>query len=77
MQKICFLNGKGKDRQKTVKEQYLANGLETRIHSNKKHLPHTVSSPETINDIVTLIYTKLYPGKYYSSVMQDFFSQAR
>ena len=56
MQKTsCFLYAIGKDRMRAVKEHYLANGLETRPHGNKKHLPHNASSPETINNVVTFL----------------------
>ena len=52
---FCFLYGIGKDRLRSVKEHYLANGLETRVHGNTKRLPHNHSSPETINNVVKFL----------------------
>lgn len=52
---FCFLYCIGKDRLRAVKENYLANGLATRTHDNKKCLPHNSSSPETINNVVMFL----------------------
>ena len=52
---FCFLYGIGKDRLRSVKEHYLANGLETRVHGNRKRLPHNSNSPETINNVVKFV----------------------
>lgn len=52
---FCFLYGIGKDRLQKVKENYLANGLETRLHGNRKRLPHNYASIETINDVVKFV----------------------
>ena len=78
MQKtFCFLYGIGKDWLRAVKEHYLANGLETRTHGNKKRLPHNASSPETINNVVTFLqnYAEenaiLLPGRIPSHKRDD------
>ena len=70
MQKtFCFLYGIGKDRLRSIKEHYLANGLETRVHGNRKRLSHNSNSPETINNVVKFVqnYTEvnaiLLPGR--------------
>ena len=56
MQKtFCFLYGIGKDCLRSVKKHYLANGLETRVHGNRKHLLHNFNSPETINNVVKFV----------------------
>ena len=74
---FCFLYGIGKDRLRAVKEHYLANGLETRSHGNKKRLPHNASSPETINNVVTFLqnYAEenaiLLPGRIPSHKRDD------
>ena len=52
---FCFLYDIGKDQLRAVKENYLGNGLVTRIHGSKKRLPHIASSPETINNIVMFL----------------------
>ena len=52
---FCFLYGIGKDRLRSVKEHYLANGLETRVHGNTKCLPHNHNSPETISNMVKFL----------------------
>ena len=66
---FCFLYGIGKDRLRSVKEHYLANGLETRVHGNTKRLPRNHNSPETINNVVKFLqnYTEetaiVLPGR--------------
>ena len=37
---FTFLHGIGKDRLRNVRDSYLTNGLETRVHGNTKRLPH-------------------------------------
>ena len=74
---FCFLYSIGKDRLRAVKENYLANGLVTRTHGNKKHLPHNAISPETINNIVMFLqnYAEenaiLLPGRIPSHKRDD------
>jgi len=46
---FCFLYGIGKDQLRFVKEHYLSNGLETRVHGNRKRLPHNYISIEAVN----------------------------
>lgn len=66
---FCFLYGIGKDRLRLVKEHYLSNGLETRVHGNRKRLPHNYISIEAVNKIVKFLqnYTEenaiLLPGR--------------
>lgn len=52
---FCFLYGIGKDRLRLVKEHYLSNGLETRVHGNRKRLPHNYVSIEVINNVVKFL----------------------
>ena len=52
---FVFLYGIGKDRLRSVKEHYLNDGLETRVHGNKKRLPHNYISIEAINNVVRFL----------------------
>jgi len=52
---FIFLYGIGKDRLRLVKEHYIANGLETRVHGNRKRMPHNYQSPEAINNVIKFL----------------------
>lgn len=52
---FTFLYGIGKDRLRLVKGHYIANGLETRVHGNRKRMPHNYRSPEVINNVVKFL----------------------
>lgn len=52
---FCFLYGVGRRRIMALKESYLANGLETRIHGNKKQLPHNQMTHRAITNVVKFL----------------------
>ena len=64
-----FFLGIGKDRLTAVKQNYLSNGLATRVHGNAGRLPHNVTSFETIKEIVQFVsnyaeeHAILLPGR--------------
>ena len=52
---FMFLYGIGKKRLLAVKDAYNNNGLETRIHKNRKSLPHNYRSYDVIKNFVTFL----------------------
>lgn len=66
---FCFLYGVGRRRVMAIKDNYLTNGLETRIHGNRKKLPHNHTTHTAITNLVKFLqnYTEdnaiLLPGR--------------
>ena len=52
---FMFLYGVGKKRLLAVKDSYNNNGLETRVHKNRKSLPHNYRSLEVIKNFVAFL----------------------
>ena len=52
---FCFLYGVGRRRIMALKESYLTNGLETRIHGNSKKLPHNHMTHRAITNVVKFL----------------------
>ena len=52
---FCFMYGVGRRRIMTLKDSYLANGLETRIHGNRKRLPHNHVTHTEITNMVRFL----------------------
>ena len=50
-----FLHDIGKDRLRNVKDSYLTNGLETRIHGNTKQLPHNHLTHAVITNVTEFL----------------------
>ena len=56
MQKtITFLYGIGKDWLRNVRDSYLTNGLETRLHGNTKRLPHNHLAHAVITNVTEFL----------------------
>ena len=66
---FTFLHGIGKDRLRNIRDSYLSNGLETRVHGNTKRLPHNHLSHAVITNVTQFLnnYTEenaiLLPGR--------------
>ena len=66
---FMFLHGIGKDRLRNVRDSYLTNGLETRVHGNTKRLPHNHLTHAVITNVTKFLknYTEenaiLLPGR--------------
>lgn len=66
---FTFLYGIGKDRLRNVKDSYLTNGLETRVHGNIKRRPHNHLAHAVITNFTKFLenYTEenaiLLPGR--------------
>ena len=66
---FTFLHGIGKDRLRNIRDSYLTNGLETRVHGNTKQLPHNHLSHAVITNVTQFLnnYTEenaiLLPGR--------------
>ena len=52
---FCFLYGVGRRRIMALKDSYLANGLETRIHGNRKRLPHNQMTHRAMTNMVKFL----------------------
>ena len=52
---FTFLHGIGKDRLKNVRDSYLTNGLETRVHGNTKRLPHNHLTHAMITNVTDFL----------------------
>ena len=52
---FTFLHGIGKDRLRNVKDSYLVNGLETRVHGNTKRLPHNHLTHAVITNVTKIL----------------------
>lgn len=52
---FTFLHGIGKDRLRNVKDSYLTNGLETRVHGNTKRLPHNHLTHAVITNVTAFL----------------------
>ena len=52
---FTFLHGIGKDRLRNVKDSYLTNGLETRVHGNIKRLPHNHLTHAVITNVTKFL----------------------
>ena len=74
---FCFLYGVGRKRIMALKESYLANGLETRVHGNRKRLPHNQMTHRAITNVVKFLenYAEenaiLLPGRIPSYKRDD------
>ena len=53
--KFTFLHGIGKDRLRNVRDSYLTNGLETRLHGNTKRLPHNHLTHAVITNVMEFL----------------------
>ena len=52
---FCFLYGVGRRRIMALKDSYLANGLETRVHGNREDLPYNQMTHIAISHIVKFL----------------------
>ena len=52
---FTFLHDIGKDRLRNVKDSYLTNGLETRVHGNTKRLPHNHLTHAVITNVTEFL----------------------
>ena len=52
---FTFLHDIGKERLRNVKDSYLTNGLETRVHGNTKRLPHNHLTHAVITNITEFL----------------------
>ena len=52
---FTFLHAIGKDRLRNVRESYLTNGLETRLHGNSKRLPHNHLGHDVITNVTKFL----------------------
>ena len=52
---FTFLHGIGKDRLRNVRDSYLTNGLETRLHGNTKRLPHNHLAHAVITNVTEFL----------------------
>lgn len=74
---FCFLYGVGRRRIMALKDSYLANGLETRVHGNRKQPPHNRMTHRAITNVVTFLqnYAEenaiLLPGRLPSHRRDD------
>ena len=74
---FCFLYGVGRKRIMALKDSYLANGLETRVHGNRKRLPHNQMTHRAITNVVKFLenYAEenaiLLPGRIPSYKRDD------
>ena len=52
---FTFLYGIGKERLRNVRDSYLTNGLETRVHGNTKRLPHNHLTHAVITNVTKFL----------------------
>ena len=56
---FTFLHGIGKDRLRNIRDSYLTNGLETRVHGNTKRLPHNHLTHAVIINVTKFLKKKM------------------